>query len=567
MEKYDLYMKNFGIQKQRAKNNCNKCYQFLSVCTTQLKHMLLYLMTVVFLITSSGCISKDTLNETEQRIVIGIPRESGSLDPAGTIANTYLTVSAVTTDELITFDENGEVEYRGAIAYEKNEDATQWIIHLRPESKWSNGEPVTAYDYINTMQRALDPNNGSGYADYLFFIKNAKEIYEGSLEMNELGINTPDEYTLVFELKEPCVYFLELLRLPVYHPSYSGNQMVDDSRLNEMVSNGPFYIEKHKKNQEIVLGKNPYYWDQEEILLENIIFRIIGDEQALAFAYETGEIDIAPNLGPNIMEQYQGQADLMVSPMVATRFIYPNLRIPVLQDVRVREALALAIDREALCQMIGQNTMPTTHLVATQIKEAGTDRYFVETDALMFQEDVERAKELLAQAGYPEGKNFPVLIYNYPTIELDLDVAQVLQAQWKQNLGITVQLNPQELQTHYAQRRSGDFELSRMHWTADFLDPYTYLALLMSDGTYNCSAIDDQRYDALLDESNREMNIERRNNLLHEAERIAVSEEFYVIPLFSLNNVNLVNPKITGIKRIAASGLLDYRYADIKKQP
>ena len=183
---------------------------------------------------------------------------------------------------------------------------------------------------------------------------------------------------------------------------------------------------------------------------------------------------------------------------------------------------------------------------------------------LLFEENVEKARELLSQAGYPDGKGFPVLTYKYPSLELDADTAQVIQEQLKQNLNIEIKLEAQELQTNYATRRAGNFDLCRMNWTADFADPYTYLSMLLSNGTYNCSGVRDEKYDRLVEASDVETDPVKRNALLHEAEQWAVGEQFYIIPLFSMKSCNLIRPDITGVSQIPATGALEYRYADVK---
>ena len=168
-----------------------------------------------------GCVTADPAPENAggKAITVAVSSDTGSMDPAGSIALTYLAYSVSALDELLTFDEDGEIDYRAAESYEVNEDSTEWTFHLREDARWSDGTPVTAADFLNTINRALDPASGSGYANYLFPIENAEAIYNGEAEPDSLGVETPDDYTLVFHLAEPCVYFLDLLRLPVYTPS------------------------------------------------------------------------------------------------------------------------------------------------------------------------------------------------------------------------------------------------------------------------------------------------------------------------------------------------------------
>ena len=478
----------------------------------------------------SGCAGEEKGADTgngasgEKEITVAVNSETGTLDPAGSIALTYLSYSVTALDELLTYDENGEIEYRAAESYEVNEDSTVWTFHLREDALWSDGTPVTAEDFLNTIRRALDPASGSGYAVYLFPIENAEKIYDQEASMDTLGVDTPDDHTLVFRLEEPCVYFLDLLRLPVYTPSCAKYADSVDSGWDKdpetSLANGPFMLAEYVPDQYFVLEKNESYWNQDAVHLDRIIYRFFDDTQAMAAAYETGEVDVAVSLPSSVMELYEGRDDLLVTEQIATRYIYFNLDVEPFDDVRVREAFNLAIDREELCRILGEDTEPTYNLVAKYMVDKNTGMRFVDEAEQPFEENAERARELLAEAGYPDGEGFPEITYSYPTLEMDSDTAQVIREQLKKNLNIDIELKAQELQANYSSRHAGDFDLCRMNWTADFADPYTYLSMLLSNSTYNCSGIHDEEYD-------------------------------------------LVNPEITGLRQIPASGALEYRYADI----
>lgn len=543
----------------------------------RIKKLTAMLMSVCLLAgTAAGCgtnaaESASAARDGRKRITIAINSETGGLDPAGNIALTYLAYSVTALDELLTFDENGEIEYRAAESYEVNEEATEWTFHLRKDACWSDGTPVTAADFKNTMVRALDPKSASGYANYLFPIENAEAIYQGEAEAEALGVETPDDLTLIFHLENPCVYFLDLLRLPVYTPSCAeyatetGNGW--DKNPETSLANGPFYLAEYVPEQHFVLKKNEKYWNADAVHLDEITYRFFEDQQAMISAYETGEADVAVSLPSVVMELYEGQEDLVVTDSIATRYIYPNLNVKPLDDVRVRKALSLALNREELCEMVGEDTEPTVNFVAKKMKNNATGNYFVEEAEPPFEENVEEARALLAEAGYPGGEGFPELTYKYPSLELDADTAQVIQEQLKQNLNINIRLEAQELQSNYASRRAGDFDLCRMNWTADFADPNTYLSMLLSNGTYNCSGVRDEKYDSLVAASDLETDPEKRSRLLHEAEQWAVGEQFYIIPLFSIKNCSLIRPDITGVTQIPATGALEYRYADLEEEP
>ena len=530
------------------------------------------LLTLTLLSTGalSGCVTADpavTAGEEGKGITVAISSDTGTMDPAGSIALTYLAYSVTALDELLTFDEKGEIEYRAAESYEVNDDSTVWTFHLREDALWSDGSPVTSADFINTITRALDPASGSGYANYLFPIENAEAIYNGEADMTSLGVETPDDSTLVFHLAEPCVYFLDLLRLPVYTPSCSEYADSVDSGWDRdpetSLSNGPFCLAEYVPDQYFVLEKNEYYWNADAVDLDTITYRFFDDTQSMANAYEAGEVDVATSLSSAVMEAYEGTDDLFVTNQIATRYIYMNLDVEPLNDVRVREAINLAVNRAELCQIVGSDTEPTYNLVAKYMKDKNTGEYFVDEADQPFEEDAAKAQQLLAEAGYPDGEGFPELTYSYPTLEMDSDTAQVIQEQLKENLNITINLEAQELQANYSTRYAGDFDLCRMNWTADFADPYTYLSMLLSNSTYNCSGIDDPEYDSIVAASNSESDPAKRSELLHQAEQLAVGEQFYIIPLFAMKSVNLVDPDITGIRQIPASGALEYRYADI----
>lgn len=531
-----------------------------------------YLLLILLLtLGTAGCGKNEKKDGSSsgsvQEITIATTSESGGLDPAGMIANTYLAYSVSALDELLTFDENGEIVYRAAESYEVNEDHTVWTFSLRKDAKWSDGSAVTSADFLNTIKRSLDPKSGNGYSNYLFCIENAERIYNGEADITSLGVKTPDEYTLVFQLETPCVYFLDLLRLPVYTPSCATYaESVEsgwDTDPMTSLANGPFRLTEYIPAQYFVLEKNQEYWGKDQIHLDRITYKFFDSQQSMAAAYETGEVDVAPGLLSTVMKLYDGKEDLVITDAIATRYIYMNLEVETLRDKRVREALNLALNREALCKALGEDTEPTVNLVAKYMVDKSTGDYFIDGAEAPFAENLERARRLLSEAGYPDGKGFPELSYSYPSLELDSDTAQVLQQQWKENLGIQISLNAQELQVNYSERRAGNFELCRMNWTADFADPNTYLSMLLSNSTYNCSGIQDKKYDTFVYKSDVEPDAGERSRLMHQAELYAIGEEHYIIPLFSMHSVNLIRPDIKGISQIPATGALEFRYSEI----
>ncbi len=504
-----------------------------------------------------------------KNITIAISAPSGGLDPAGVALDFWVSYSQLCISPLISFDENGEVVYEAAESYEQSEDGLIWTFHLRQDGKWSDGSPVTAADFVNTIHRSLDPETSTSiYAENLYVLEGAEEAHRGEGSLDDVKAVALDDYTLELTLKEECPYFEKLLSLPVFAPSNATVAVAGDEEWwktpGTSLGNGAFYLTEYVQDQYYVVSKNPEFWNADEVKLDQITVKIIDDTQALIAAYKTGEVDVASGLPDYILEQYEGQEDLFTWNMLTTKFILPNLSVEPLDDVRVRKAIAMALNREEICTAIGSDYTPTTSFVAANmLSNAGSEKFSEEADPVIT-EDIAQAQELLAEAGYPNGEGFPVLTYNYPSSEKDSLLAQAIQAQLKQNLGIDIELNAMESQVCVSERQAGNFELTRHSWTADFNDPINYLSLWVSDSSMNDSGINDADYDAAVEASNTAMDPEERNQYLHEAEEILL-ENAYVIPVSTQIYIGLRNPAITGVT-MNDKGEYLYRYADLQAE-
>jgi oligopeptide transport system substrate-binding protein len=298
------------------------------------------------------------------------------------------------------------------------------------------------------------------------------------------------------------------------------------------------------------------------VKLDEIIVRTITDSTAAVAAYKSGEVDVASGLPAYILDEYEGKEDLYIWNMQTTKFILPNLSTAPLDDVRVRKALALGIDRTSVCAAVGNDYIPTTSFVAKSMISNASDQPFSEEKEPLFTEDAELARQLLAEAGYPGGAGFPTLTYNYPNTETDSDLAQAIQAQLKDNLGVNIELNGMEMQVFSSERRAGNFALSRHSWTADYTDPINYLSLYTSYSGNNDNGVSDAEFDSLVEASNLAADPAARNELLHKAEARLVTDQFYVIPINTQIYVGLRNPKITGVT-VNDRGEGMYRFADL----
>ncbi|MDR2514590.1 MAG: peptide ABC transporter substrate-binding protein [Christensenellaceae bacterium] len=506
----------------------------------------------------------------EREITIRMEPETGTLDPAGNSSITYWGYAAYALAPLVELAPDGSYDYIIAESCDINEDNTVFTFHFREGAAWSDGSPCTPADYINTMKRALDPACGSGYSDFLFKVKNGKAIYEGSADPDTLGVSAPDDKTLVITLEEPCQYFLDLLFLPVFYPSHAekatetnGDWCFDPAR---SLANGPFYLAEYVPEQYILLKKNPYYVQKERISLDSIKLLAIADTQSAISAYKTGEVDVT-SADYTVLAEYEGEDDLVILPSMTSYYTLLNWDREPLSNPLVREALSISIDRDAIAASAGKGSYePTSFFVARYMtsKLGGGEgkKWGEEVDPLLAL-NIERAQQLLAEAGYPGGEGFPELSFKYPAMEVEAAIAQSMQAQWKQNLGITVNLEAQEYQVNISDRRAGDFDICRMRWTADYADPTTFLSMYTASASYNDSGVASAKYEELLALSEREGEPSKRFQLLHDTEKVLVAEEFAFIPTLAGIGVTLRSPKLGNIVINPSRNTPFYKYATL----
>ncbi|MGN1370179.1 MAG: peptide ABC transporter substrate-binding protein [Aristaeellaceae bacterium] len=507
--------------------------------------------------------------EEEKVLNLATTSGAGDLDPAGIAIDMWTEYCKLCVDPLIRFDSDGNVVYEAAESYEVSDDQLVWTFYLRKDAKWSDGSPVVAADFINTIHRALNPENGmSIYASVLYSIVGAQEARSGEGSLEDVAVVALDDYTLQMTLKAPCTYFTSLLTVGPFYPSKTGMATLEDpswwKNPETSLGNGAFYLTEYVDSDHYQVKKNPYYWNADAVSIDTINVRMVYDLQAMLAAYQTGEVDVAIGLPDYIALQYADSEELFIWNMLTSKFILPNLNVEALQDVRVREAIAIGINRAEICAVIGSDYIPTTSYVAEFMMSNSSSEYFSKEREPLLVEDVEKAKQLLADAGYPNGEGFPTLTYTYPNSDKEALLAQAIQAQLKQNLGITIELNGVEDQVYSSTRAEGKYELIRHSWTADFNDPINYLDLYTSYSGGNYNGVNSPEYDALIEASNQTSDQVERNELLHQAERLLVGENYYVIPVTTQVYICLWNPRLSNVS-INEKGEPMYRYAELTK--
>lgn len=438
-----------------------------------------------------------------------------------------------------------------------------YTFKIRQNAKWSDGEPLKASDFVFSFRRSLNPAVSSEYANFLYPIKNAEKIHKGELPQEELGAVAIDEKTLKIELERPCAHFLNLL----YHCSFfplpehvlrkaNCANVRDGSWMKEntAVTNGPFKLSKWRINDKVLVEKNPFYWDSESIKLNSIEFLPISNINTEDRAFMAKQLHISDSIAPTRIESIKKETpeSLSISDFLGVYYYALNVSRPPLDDVRVREALSLAISRQAIIDnFLRAGQKPALSFVPEK-SQAGYECKF------KLSEDLKRARELLAQAGYPNGRGFPKITITYNTSEQHRPIAEAIQAMWKSGLNIDVKLYNLSWPAYLDARKVGDFFITRASWTADYASPESFLTIFKSDSALNHSRYKNKKFDEALDFASRASS-ENSAQAFAKAEEILL-RDFAVIPIYFYSRVFLIKPYVKNW----GSNPLDYHnYKDV----
>jgi oligopeptide transport system substrate-binding protein len=454
---------------------------------------------------------------------------------------------------------NGKLQPAMAESYEVSDDGLTYTFKLR-DAKWSDGKPVTAHDFEYAWKRALNPETGSEYAFQMFYIKGGQEYFEGKGKVEDVAVKALDDKTLEVTLNAPTPYFLNLTSFYTYMPARKDVVEKDPegwAKNPELaVSNGPFKLAEYSTGDKIVLVKNENYWNVDAVKLDKIVASMIVDQSTQLTAYESGELDAIDEVPtqeiPRLLAE---EPTFQILPLLGTYYYIFNVDKEPTNDVRVRKALALAIDRKAITEQVTKGGQkPATGYVpeglflsdGREFREVAGD-YGIDPNKAQ----VEEARKLLAEAGYPNGEGFPTLELVYNTSENHKAIAEAIQEMWKQNLGINVTLTNQEWAVFQDTRHQGNFSIARAGWLADYADPMTFLDMWTSYSGNNDAQWRWQKYesDTKLNPSNKKFDelIEKsktitgaeRDKTLLEAEKIMM-DEMIVMPIYYYTDPTLV---------------------------
>ncbi len=501
----------------------------------------------------AACTPRETpvaRGDREQILHRGIGHDLADLDPAlATQSSDYSVLSALF--EGLVGEDPVDLHPVPAVAesWDISPDHIVYTFHLRKDALWSNNDPVTAQDFVASWQRALSPELAADYASFLFVIQGAEAYSKKLTPFSQVGLTAPDAHTLRVTLDHPCPYFLSLLTLPVFYPvnlhaieafGSATSRSTPWSRPDRLVGNGPFDLIAWHTGQEIVVRKSYTYWDHATVTLREIHFHGIDSLDVEERAFRAGQLHVTDALPPSKLDTYRNEAPsvLRIDPLLGTYFYRLNTSRSILGDARIRRALSLAVDRDAIAEKI----LRGGQLPARSLVPPGTAGY---TSAAQLATDPDAARKLLAEAGYPGGKGLPPFELLFNNSESHRLVAEAVQEMWHRELGIDVRLLNQDRKSTLDARRAGSYQIMRDVWIADFVDPASFLDIFASDSGNNYTGWKNADYDTALFAAARETDPAARRALYQKAEAILL-DAAPIIPIYHYAHVFLVQPSVKG---------------------
>ena len=449
-------------------------------------------------------------------------------------------------------DKNNKIIGAAAESWDINEEGDIYTFYLRTNAKWSDLKNVTAEDFVYTWRRAVDPKTANKYSYYFEVIKNAKEVIEGKKPIEELGIKALDNYTFEVQLNSPTAYFLELAAYPPFYPVRKDiiNKYGDDWTLKSetYIGNGAFKMTERNFDKSIILERNTNYWDNKNIKPDKLTFLLMEEPNTSLAGILEGSIHFAKPFPRNNIESLKKKGIVHIVPVAASYYYRFNLNNKEeLKDNRIRRALSLAVDRDYIVKSITKcQERPAGSLVPFGINDVSGDFRENGGDSINisdYNKNIEEARKLLAEAGYENGKNFPVLDLLIAAREFDINIADAVQNMFKEMLNIDVRIIKHEWASYLQNMYNKDFDLAVYLWYADYNDPINFLNIFKSDAPNNYGSYSNNAFDECIDKASSNKNNEIRMNALHLAEDIFMNDNA-VIPIYYYSEALLTSPKL-----------------------
>lgn len=510
-------------------------------------------LTTIILLATSGCGRRETPAAAGVRthtLLLGNGAEPADLDPhLATILTDQVIINAL-FEGLTVLDEANATPLPGAAAqWSVSSDGLTWTFQLRPNLAWSNGDPLTAADFVAAWRRVINPALASENASYLFALKNAEACNAGKQPLSALGVSAPDAGTLVLTLEQPTPYLPALVAMPAWFPvnpktlaTFGAMEKRGTAwtRPGNLVSNGAFTLAAWQPNARLELTRNPRHREATTNRIERVVFFPIENPDVEEREFRAGQLHVTWNLPVTKLARWhkENPAQLRADPILQSNFLRFNTTRGPLKDERVRRALSLAIDRDQLARSVLQGSRAP----ARALTPPNTGEY---QPIAAVPTDLATARQLLAAAGFPDGRGLPILELQCRNDEIMPRLAEALQAIWQRDLGVRTSITQLEQKTWIQNQQSLNYTVTTASWTADFPDPVTFLGLFSSGSAYNWTGWSDDSYDRLIREAAGHIAPAARSELFQRAEA-RLLESAPIAPLYFGAQTYLIDPAVKG---------------------
>lgn len=527
-------------------------------------YQLLFSISVLFLAGCSSNSSTTSLgSKTPQVLRYNIGHDPQTLDTRKVRTLPDINVCRTFMDGLFRIDKEGIPRPALAQSYTVSDDKTVYTFSLR-DAQWSNGEVITAHDFVYTWKSTLHPKFPSASAYHLYAIKNAEKVKLGHLPSSLLGVEAIDDKTLVVRLEKPTLSFVEMTAHPVYFPIHAKIDKENPKwaqQVETYISSGPFTLSNWKHDFQITGTKNEKYWDQKAVQLDMIEMFMVSEETEFSM-YRANELDWAgspvSSLPIDAFDRYQDSKEFRKLPFMGTHMLRVNTQHPLLQSQKIRKALSLALDRKAITEHVFSNTTTAAHRYLPDAFEvAGMTQ-------LEGQEKcVDVFNEGLSELSLKK-EQLPSLEIAYMAKEGNKRLAQAIQSQWSEQLGINISLRALDNNVFFSLMGSKQFDLAMGSWIADVNDPLNFLDVFRTKNVLtNNTNWENAKYKELVEKARTSCSTDEKNTLVSASESILL-EESPIIPLYHLSLTSLQKPHVHDVV-VTPLGLIDFKWAKVTR--
>ena len=532
------------------------------------------LVVLGLLVTGCGSTGGGNAAPTEkvpQVLTYNNASEPETIDPAKAQGAPDLTVINAVFEGLVRYDKDVKATPAMAKEWKISDDKKTYTFTLK-DSKWSNGDPVTADDFVFAWERVLNPATASPYSYQLYYLENGQAYNEGKeKDFSKVGVKALDAKTLQVKLNAPAPQFLGLTAFGTLMPVNKKVVSADKdwaTKLDSYVGNGPFKMTKWEKNQKFEFAKNDNYWDKGSVKLDTLVYTSVTKSSTEYNMFETGQIDFGDDPPTEEIERLLKDKTVALAPDLTTYYYVFNTKAKPFDDPKVRKAFAMAINRESIVKNVTKaNQKPAFGFVPSGFPDADTTKDFRAVGGDYFKEDVAEAKKLLAEAGYPDGKNFPKVELMVNDNEAHVKIASAILEMWKTNLGISnISVKTMEWGSYLKARKSGDYQIARAGWGADYLDPMTFVDLYTTAniGGNNDTFWSNAEFDKTIAAVNAEGDTNKRFELMHKAEKLMMDDQI-ILPIYFYTNPYYAKPYLKGYIVPSFGPNVEFKWAYVEK--